>query len=135
MTIEWSDELSMSNAKIDADHQRLIELVNMLQAEVVSQQRSQEGLARITGLILETKIPHNAIEEEILIEKHVITKAHELHQHHLQLTDEVKQLLEEIQKSPNVHVWAASGLKVVSLLTYHIMNIDTKYREYFRTEG
>lgn len=133
MTIQWTGALSVSNTKIDAEHKRLFELVDVLKTEITSQQRSQEELVRITELILEVKIPHSANEERILIEKHAITEAHELHQHHLQVIDKIKQLLEEIQGSPFVRVWVACGRKIESLLTDHIMNVDTKYRDYLRT--
>ncbi len=134
MTIKWSDELSMANAKIDAEHQSLIELVNMLNTEIVSQQRSQDEIARIGDLILENMIPHCADEEQVLLEKNLVAEAQELQQDHTQLIDDVKKCLIAIKNHPHVRIWVESGLKIEALFTDHILNIDSKYQDYFRTE-
>lgn len=131
--IKWSDELSMSNAEIDAEHQHFIKLVNELNGEIMSQQRDKANVERIMGDILEDAIAHFAHEERLFVEKSY-PAAEEHTQIHAELISKLKQVLQEIQESEYSYEWVEMGLTIKGLLVNHVLYEDTQYIEYLRTE-
>ncbi|NWF37728.1 bacteriohemerythrin [Mariprofundus sp. NF] len=131
--IEWSDELSMSNSEIDAEHRNFIRLVNELNNEIMSQQRDKAVVVRILNQILDDAIAHFAHEERLFIEKSY--PAREEHaQLHAELISKFKQALKDIHATEYGRIWIATGLEIRSLLVNHVLFEDTQYIEYLRTE-
>jgi len=133
MGIKWSDSLSMSNSEIDAEHKHLISLVNRLNAEIASQQREQKNIQHIVNLMLEDSIAHFAHEERLFAVKSY-PDAEEHKQIHETLLHDLKQALKDIQNTDFVKEWVAIGLEVEKLLVDHVLNEDTKYIQYLRTD-
>ncbi len=130
--IEWSDALSMSHPEIDAEHQHFIKLVNELN-DAISQQRDKAVFKHIINLILEDAIAHFSHEERLFTEKNYpATQEHTLI--HSELINKFKQALETLFISNIRAVWIREGLEIKNLLVDHILNEDTKYIEYLRTE-
>ncbi|NWF37491.1 bacteriohemerythrin [Mariprofundus sp. KV] len=131
--IEWSDELSMSNAEIDAEHRNFIRLVNELNSEIMSQQRDKAVVERIMKQMLDDAIAHFAHEERLFIEK--LYPAREEHaQLHAELISKFRQALEEIHATEFSRLWIETGLEIRSLLINHVLFEDTQYIEYLRAE-
>jgi len=131
--IEWSDALSMSNPEIDAEHKRFIKLVNDLNSEIMSQQRDKAIVEQIMGSILKDAIAHFSHEER-LFAKHSYPEAEEHAQIHTELVSKFEQALKEIQATEFGNVWVQAGLDIKNLLVDHVVNEDTKYIEYLKTE-
>jgi hemerythrin len=131
--IEWSDALSMFNPEIDAEHQHFIELVNDLNSEITSQQRDKVNIERILNLILEDAIAHFAHEERLFDEKgYPDIESHTII--HGELLEAFKQAQKDIHNSDFVRVSVDVGIAIKELLVDHVVNEDTKYIEYLRTE-
>jgi len=131
--IEWSDVLSMSNPVIDAEHQHFIELVNDLNGEILNQRRDKAAIEHIMKLILEGAIAHFEHEERLLVEN-AYPAAREHAQIHSELTSKIKLALKDIQDTEPSTAWIETGLKIKVLLVDHLLNEDTKYINYIRTE-
>jgi hemerythrin-like metal-binding protein len=130
--IEWSDALSMSNPKIDAEHQHFIKLVNELN-DAISQQRDKAVVEHIMSLMLEDAIAHFSHEERLFVENDY-PAAQEHAQIHSELISKFRQALIEIQNTDFGRVWVEASLLIKSLLVDHILNEDIKYIEYLRTK-
>lgn len=130
---EWADALSMSNPEIDAEHKHCIELVNMLNHEIASQQRDKDNILRIMGLILDDALAHFAHEERLFEEK-AYPNAAEHARIHAKLIAGIEQGVEDIRDTDDVSHWAKTGLAIESALVAHLVDEDTKYIDYLRTE-
>lgn len=64
--IEWTDELSIGIKEIDAEHKKLIELVNSLCEEIGLADTHELGLKRFDNLYTHTK-NHFETEEELMV--------------------------------------------------------------------
>lgn len=129
--IEWSDSLSMSNPRIDAEHQHFIKLVNQLNDEIMSHQPDKAVLGHILSLLLMDALDHFAHEERLFAEK-AYPAAQEHAQVHANIISTFKQMLVEIQSTKIRAVWLASGLKIRDMLVDHMMKDDSKYIQYLK---
>ena len=131
--IIWSDALSMHNAEIDSEHQHFIKLVNELNGVGMQQPLDKASIVKIMNLILEDVVNHFTHEEQILADKG-FPALHEHIQAHSELIRELKQALDEIQKTEIRAVWSKIGLEIKDRLVLHILDEDAKYIEYLQTE-
>jgi hemerythrin-like metal-binding protein len=131
--IEWSDELSMSNSEIDAEHRHFIELVNELNSEIRGQRRDRAVVEQILNLILEDAIAHFSHEEQLFAKKSYPDRQ-EHTRIHSELISKFRQVLKEIQNTEFSHEWIKMGMAIRKLLINHVMYEDTRYIEYLRTE-
>ena len=132
-TIVWSDALSMSNPEIDAEHQNFIKLVNKLNTEIMSQKRDKAVVEQIMNHIMKDAIAHFSHEERLFAEKG-FPDAEGHTEIHSELITKFEQALKEIQNSDFGEVWIKAGLEIKDLLVSHVINEDTKYIKYLRTE-
>ena len=131
--IEWSDALSMSNAEIDSEHQNFIKLVNDLNGEIASQQRDKTVVGHIMTHILEDAVAHFSNEERLFV-KYDYPNAQEHKQIHSDLINKFEQALKEFQNTELGLRWTTIGLEIRNMLVDHVLNEDTKYIEYLRTD-
>jgi hemerythrin len=130
---EWADALSMSNPEIDAEHKHFIDLVNMLNREIASQERDKDKILHIMDLILDDARDHFAHEERLFKEK-AYPAAEEHANIHANLIAALEQGLEDIRNSDFIKVWVKVGLGVETALINHLVDEDTKYIDYLRTD-
>ena len=130
---EWADALSMSNPEIDAEHKHFIDLVDMLNSEIASQQRDKDNILRIMGLLLEDAHAHFEHEERLFEEKSY-PKAEEHAQIHSQLIKALEQGLKDIRNTDHIARWVDIGLETKTALLTHMLDEDTKYISYLRTD-
>ncbi len=130
---EWADALSMSNPEIDAEHKHFIDLVNMLNREIASQQRDKDNILRIMGLILEDAKTHFAHEERLFEEK-AYPKTEEHTEIHTSLIKTLEQGLEDIRNTDHIKRWVEVGLATEAALVNHMVDEDTQYISYLRTD-
>ncbi|TLS66168.1 hypothetical protein FEF65_11285 [Mariprofundus erugo] len=132
-TIEWSDELSMHNQEIDAEHKHFIQMVNEFNHEVTSKQHDKNEIVRIMGFILEDAAVHFANEELLFVENH-FPLAMEHAEIHEQLLNKLEGVLKELKASNYSQEWVDLGGEIKNALIDHILNHDTQYIDYLRTE-
>lgn len=133
-TIEWSDELSMHNWEIDAEHRHFIRMVNEFNDEAASEHPDKAEIERIMGFILEDAVLHFANEEQLFAEHH-FPLAQEHAEIHGVLLDTLRQVLQQIRQSDQSSEWLELGMAIRDQLLSHILNHDTQYIEYLRTDG
>lgn len=63
--IQWSDGLSIGNASVDKDHQKLLKIYNDL-VDLITNQRPQEEFAKILSEMTDYSLLHFKKEEEYL---------------------------------------------------------------------
>lgn len=131
--IEWSGALSMSNPQIDAEHRRFVDLVNELNGEILNQRRDKAVVERILALILEEAVAHFEHEERLLVEKGY-PEADKHAQAHAELAGRIRQALKEIHSTEPGTAWIETGLRIKVLLVDHLLNDDTKYIDYLRSD-
>ena len=130
--IEWSDELSMSNLQIDAEHKHFFALVNKLN-RAINNRRDKAEIVHIMNLVLEDAVAHFAHEERLLAELGY-PRAQEHAQLHAELVNTFRQSLEKIQRTEFSRVWIYTGLAIKTRLVEHVLIEDTRYIAYLRTE-
>ncbi|MDX8411198.1 MAG: hemerythrin domain-containing protein [Mariprofundaceae bacterium] len=131
--IEWSNALSMANPEIDAEHQHFIELINDLNGEIMNPQRDKAVIVRLLRHILEESIAHFEHEERFFVENaYPAAKKHA--QIHSKIAKKIKIALKDFLDTKPSMVWIETGLRIKVLLVNHLLNEDTRYINYLRTE-
>jgi hemerythrin-like metal-binding protein len=130
--ITWSDRYSVGVARIDAQHQRLVELLNEFHAAMLAGGGRAAVGKTLDGLVDYT-LSHFAAEEALM--KHVAYPGYEQHKaEHTKLIEQVKLLTGKAQTAGS-----ALTLEVAAFLqhwlTDHIANVDKKYGPHLIAAG
>ena len=131
--IEWSDALSVGNPMIDAEHQYFILLINELNRAIADRQNKDEIIREMNQLLTEARY-HFAHEEQLFAEKG-FPEAQAHCKHHSDLLGRFSNSLKEfteVDYSPN---WIDNGLAIKDLMVSHILNVDSRYVEYLRSDS
>lgn len=129
--MQWSESLMVKIPSIDAQHQRLVDIINELDAAVQSG-HGDDGLASIVARLLEYTQYHFDYEEKLL-EQHGYPAfdAHKLE--HDSLEEKVG-FIENMVKSDDFH-----GDQLLDFLQIwlreHILSIDMNYAPYLLEKG
>ncbi len=130
--ITWSDAMSVGVAKIDQEHQRLIELINLLHS-AMSQGKSNE----IMGKVLEEVIGYakNHFDtEETLFRTYGYPAAAEHMNAHVGLIKRALDVQAEF-KAGRIFIGAATLSFLRDWLTHHILKQDMAYKLFFGSKG
>ena len=130
--IEWSDDLSMHNPEIDAEHKEFISLVNELNSAIISR-HSKDDVESILNRIVNHSIEHFSNEEKLFVAKQY-PKTQEHMQHHSGLVITLKKILIDIHNTEFSKEWIEMGLAIKNALVDHILLEDAQYIEYLRSE-
>ena len=130
--ITWNSRYSVGIARIDAQHQRLVELINELHAAMLAG-AGRQVVGKILDGLVEYTLSHFAAEEALM--KRVAYPGYEQHKaEHLKLIEQVKLLKKKAQAGN-----AALTLEVAAFLNRwlvdHISNMDKKYSAHLLTAG
>ncbi len=89
--LAWSNDLAVGNTFIDADHQRLIDMVNRLH-EVMQEGRGKEVLGKVLNNLVTYTREHFRREEDLMRRIGYADRAAHLHEHEklLQQVDELQ---------------------------------------------
>jgi len=124
--IEWSDALSVGNAKLDSQHKTLVGLVNRLYSGLQSGKANTEVLAILDELVAYT-VNHFS-DEETMMKLYKFPGLDDQIAMHRDLARQAA----ELQKG--AHAGQPLGTKVFQFLKgwliNHIQNEDTKYSDY-----
>jgi hemerythrin-like metal-binding protein len=130
--IVWSDRYSVGIARIDGQHQRLIDLINDLHAAMLAREGNTALGAILDGLATYT-VSHFATEEGLMT-KFAYPGFGEHKAEHDKLTAQVRTLQEKFRARK-----VALTLEVMTFLerwlTDHIANMDKKYSAQLRAAG
>jgi len=130
--ITWSSRYSLGIARIDAQHQKLVDLINDLHAAMLAG-AGRPALAKTLDGLVEYTLSHFAAEEALL--KRAAYPGYDLHKaEHTKLTEQVKLLREKAQAAN-----ATLSLEVAAFLQRwlidHISNVDKKYSAHLIAAG
>jgi len=123
----WDYVLSVGNDEIDEDHQRLIDLFNMLN-HAVTEGGNQEYLAAVLEELINCTVWHFSHEERLML-KHGYEGMTEHREEHQELIKSVKELQHKILQAGNAMV--SDDLEYLERwLTAHILSADMKLGSY-----
>lgn len=130
--MEWQDEFSVGVPSIDAQHQKLIGLINDLHEAMLAQKVAAELKPILAGLINYT-VTHFGYEEE-LFEKLGYEEAAVHREIHEALKAKVLEIQHKLEAGESV-----MGTEVMNFLkewlTGHILGVDKKYAPFMQTHG
>lgn len=123
--IDWTDDLSVGVAQIDAQHKELFAQINRL-FEACHQAKGKEAVGEIIAFLGNYVVEHFAMEERYMLalgyagyEEH--RAAHE------EFIQRFSALRERFEKEgPGVHIVVMTNQVVVNWLNTHIRNMDKK---------
>lgn len=131
--MEWNDRLSVGIQQFDAEHKRLVGMVNEL-FDAVQAGRGKDVLGKILDGLIDYTKTHFANEERYMVQHaYPDYKAHKAEHDAL-----AKQVL-DVQAKYRSGATAALSMEVMNFLknwlVKHIMGIDKKYTPYFNQRG
>jgi hemerythrin len=130
--ITWSDRYSVGIARIDAEHRKLVDLVNELYAAIVACNPTSVTARVLDGLASYTVSHFSA--EEALMKRHGFPGYVQHKAEHDKLVAQVKQLQQDLRAGK-----AAVSQEVMSFLQSwligHILGMDKKYTSHLKAAG
>jgi hemerythrin len=98
--LQWEDRYSVGVAAVDHEHKELIDLINRLYAEAISQ-GSKDAISNFFGDLFKAISSHFALEERLMRERGY----DQLIQHkndHERLLDELRDIMEDFDASERI---------------------------------
>jgi hemerythrin len=130
--ITWSDTMSVGVARIDKEHQKLIELINLLHAEM-SHGKSNQVMGKVLEELIAYTKTHFATEET-LFRTHGYPDATAHKNEHDGLTKKVLDVQAEF-KAGKTFIGVATLNFLRDWLTQHILKQDMAYKLFFGSKG
>lgn len=128
----WNEQLEIGIAQIDEQHRWLVDITNTLHGLLSAGNAHAEELGHILEQLMDYTMNHFIVEEELFHRLgYPESNAHKA-QHNV-FCERVMDLLTRHDMGELVGLDALNLLK--NWLTNHIIKIDKKYVEYFRTQG
>lgn len=126
--LDWDKSLSMGIQEIDSEHQHFIRLVNELNEAIIERMNKKEIKSRMRA-ILDDALMHFA-HEEAMFKEWGYPYAEEHARKHEQIIFFLNEIMENIDHGRMAHGWLEAGLAMKQVLVQHLLNEDTKYRDY-----
>jgi hemerythrin len=128
----WSDKFAVNILEIDAQHKRLIELINMLY-DAMKQGKGKDVLGKVLADLVTYTVYHFSTEEK-LFQKFGYPE-YEVHKkEHDNLTLKAKDLKEKFNQGKTmITIEVMNFLK--DWLNNHILNSDTQYGPFLNSKG
>jgi len=130
--INWSETMSVGVTKIDKEHQKLIELINLLHAEM-SHGKSNQVMGKVLDELIAYTRSHFATEET-LFRTHGYPDAAAHKSEHDGLTKKVLDLQADF-KAGKTFIGAPVLSFLRDWLTQHILRQDMAYKLFFASKG
>ncbi len=131
--LDWDKSLSMGIQEIDSEHQHFIRLVNELNEAIIERMNKKEIKSRMRA-ILDDALMHFA-HEEAMFKEWGYPYAEEHARKHAQIIFFLNEIMENIDHGRMAHGWLEAGLAMKQALVQHLLNEDTKYRDYHVAQG
>lgn len=130
--ITWTEKLSVGIAKIDKEHQGLVDMLNTLHAGMLAGQ-GKDVLGPTLAKLIQYSQSHFT-GEEVLFRLHAYPQAAEHKKEHDAFTAKAKALDADYKSGK-----AALTVELMNFLrdwlTKHIMGVDMQYKSYFAQKG
>jgi hemerythrin-like metal-binding protein len=131
--MEWSDKLSVGVASIDAQHKKLVGMVNDL-FDAMKGGRGREALAKILDGLAAYTVSHFAYEEQLFLKTGYPESAAHKKEH-----DDLTKKVLDIQAKMKSGVSFSLSMEVMEFLKAwllnHIMGSDKKYGPHLVSKG
>ena len=128
----WTENMSVGVARIDQEHQKLIELINLLHSEMAAG-KSNEVMGKVLGDLIAYTKGHFAMEEG-LFRTYAYPQATEHKKEHDALTKKVVDLQGEF-KAGKTFIGTPTLAFLRDWLTQHILKQDMSYKLFFASKG
>jgi len=130
--VKWSEKYSVGIARIDGEHQKLIELVNELYSAMLGGQAKDVVGKTLDGLASYT-VSHFVFEES-LMKTHAYPEFQQHKEQHDKLVEQVKLLQADLRAGkPAVSKEVMAFLQ--QWLLGHILGVDKKYSAHLHAAG
>jgi hemerythrin len=126
--LEWTDELSVFNAKIDAEHQHFISLVNELNKAIFTNMEL-DTIKKCMADVLDDAESHFASEEDFF-KQWIYPAAAEHAQIHNRIIEALRYFMTMFGHEDTKNTWKVVGNNIKLLLVDHLFNEDMKYRDF-----
>ena len=130
--INWDDSFSVKVAEIDAQHQKLVQLVNSLN-DAMKQGKGKDAISIVLNELINYTATHFKTEEKYFDEfDYPLTDEHKM---------EHSNFVKKVMAFKNDFQSGKLGLSIdvlnflVNWLKNHIMIVDKKYSEFFNSKG
>jgi len=130
--IPWTTALSVNIASIDAQHQKLIDLMNSLH-DVVKSGMPKENIGPVLTELIQAAAEHFAYEEKLMLENGYPKYAEHKKEHEL-LSAKIKERVQPQPSGKAVSLDAAT-LQAKEWLLMHIRTVDKAYSTFFVGKG
>lgn len=124
--VEWTDEMSVGVASLDAHHQTLVGLLNQLH-EVIRRNDAQQVVGKVLGELIRYTYYHFG-EEERLLESAGYADLDAHRQSHRSIAERVREMEEEWEANSRSVIAAEVFEFLADWLIHHIRNEDMRYR-------
>jgi hemerythrin-like metal-binding protein len=134
MSLIWTDEMTVGNAKIDNDHKYLISIINTIET-ALNCEVSAQVLSAYVAQLIDYSHAHFKREEAYQAEiKYPFQDAHK--NEHKVLLEQIKQIQKDLQLHADTEVYIYTTPGLVNILSDWFMNHfkynDIKMKEYFK---
>ena len=129
--IQWTDDLSVKIESIDAQHKKLVAIINDLY-DSMPLGRANDIMRKILADLTAYTIEHFSYEER-LFKQHGYLGAPSHHNSHAMLVSQMKEIQQQMERGSSVSIKTFAFLK--KWLTEHIMKEDHLYSEFLRSKG
>ncbi len=129
--ITWTDSLSVQIPSIDAQHQRLVAIINNLH-ESMQLGKANTVMRRILAELASYTSTHFAHEER-LFTQYSYSESASHRNSHSSLVTQLKELQQQFDSGVPISIKTFSFIK--KWLTEHIMKDDLAYSEFLRSNG
>ncbi len=130
--VTWSDNYSINVAEIDAQHQKILELVNDLHSAVESCIDKEELREKLSALVEFTD--HHFSTEDRLMKKHGYPGFKGHHREHRQLIGHLKELVKAVSKGKRPTFYSDYDVSTDWALT-HIRDYDSGLGVFLNSKG
>jgi len=128
----WSDKYSVNVAEMDAQHKKLVGLLNELD-EAMSQGKGRTIVGRILSGLFDYAATHFR-DEESLMERHGFADIEAHKALHSKLTAQATSLNDDFQEG-SISVTIETMNFLTNWLTDHILGTDSRYGAYLNGKG
>jgi len=129
--IQWTDELSVQIDSIDAQHKKLVDIINAMH-EAMQVGKANDFMRRILADLTAYTQDHFAYEER-LFKRHGYAQAAVHHDSHAILIEQLKELQGQMEQGRAISIKVFSFLK--KWLSEHILKEDRQYSQFLRSHG
>lgn len=131
LLIPWTEELSVQIETIDAQHKKLVDIINAMY-EAMQVGKATDFMCRILADLTAYTQDHFAYEER-LFKRHGYAQAAVHHDSHTILIQQLKALQDQMDEGQPISIKVFSFLK--KWLSEHILKEDRQYSPFLRSKG